>query len=61
MCRRPLLKPGQRKGRAYLVGKPQAFLICRDCWKGWVIPNVARPSRVIIAGVYLNEQTQGGR
>lgn len=35
MCRRQF-----RNGKVYLVGKPRSFWICRNCWKGYVVPLV---------------------
>lgn len=49
MCRRPM----PPSGRAYIVGWPTPFLICRDCWKGWTVRYVDFPSRVLRGTVRL--------
>lgn len=43
MCRRDLPK----SGRGYIVGRPTSFIICRDCWKGFVIRNVDNLNEVL--------------
>ena len=49
MCRRTL----PLAGRGYRVGWPTEFLICRDCWKGWVITHTDQPSKVLRGSVDL--------
>jgi transposase-like protein len=51
MCRRPL----PRAGKGYLVGHPEMFLICRDCWKGWVVRNVGSLRKAIHGTVDLRD------
>jgi hypothetical protein len=59
MCLRPL----PSAGRAFLVGSPRMFLICRDCWKGWVVPTVSttRGLRQVLQGVVKLRSSSKGQ
>lgn len=45
MCCRALPK----KGKAFYVGKPTVFLVCIDCWKGFVLRNAV--AKEVLRGV----------
>ena len=41
----------KQTGKAYLIGKPTRFLVCRDCWV-WVRANTRYPSSFLTRTIY---------